>query len=188
MLFIHLKRQSYLSHGCYYFWGKISNLYKNHMLILHILIRNYQKTIQLNEYVLILFGIFVISNDDCWVICMLLSNVKSIWSCDDKIRYRPLSCLPTFRMRAQLGFRKPGKDSYYNGKRTTRIIQIVRFKRPKSQRRTALEREKAIPHWSVGSEFWFGSRKSWTCLWVSASPDRPHSLGGRFVTHNFFLN
>ena len=31
-------------------------------------------------------------------------------------------------MRAQLGFRKPGKDSIYNGKRTTRIIQIVRFK------------------------------------------------------------
>ena len=59
---------------------------------------------------------------------------------------RPLSCLPTFRMRAQLGFRKPGKESIYNGKRTTQIIQIVRFKRPKSLRRTALEREKAIPH------------------------------------------
>ena len=58
---------------------------------------------------------------------------------------RPLSCLPTFGMRAQLGFRKPGKDSIYNGKRTTRIIQIIRFKRPKSQRRTALERKKRFP-------------------------------------------
>ena len=28
-------------------------------------------------------------------------------------------------MRAQLGFRKPGKDIIYNGKRPTRIIQIV---------------------------------------------------------------
>ena len=29
--------------------------------------------------VLIFFGIFVISNDNCWVICMLLSNVKSLF-------------------------------------------------------------------------------------------------------------
>ena len=31
------KSQTYLSHGCYYFLGKSSNLYQNHMLILHIL-------------------------------------------------------------------------------------------------------------------------------------------------------
>src|SRR4029434_9251014 len=35
-----------------------------------------------NEYYLIFFGIFChiqILNDDCWVICMLLSNVKSLF-------------------------------------------------------------------------------------------------------------
>ena len=93
-------------------------------------------------------------------------------------------------MRAQLGFRKPGKDSIYNGKRTTRIIQIVRFKRPKSQRRTALEREKAIPHWSVASEFWFGSRKSWH-LSENVARYRPHSgaaaMSSRHVTKFIIL-
>ena len=34
-------------------------------------------------------------------------------------------------MQAQSGGRKPGKDSIYNGKRTTQIIQIVRFKKTK---------------------------------------------------------
>ena len=41
-------------------------------------------------------------------------------------------------------------------------------------RRTALEREKAIPHWSVASEFWFGSRKSWN-LSENVARYRPHS-------------
>ena len=50
-------------------------------------------------------------------------------------------------MRAQCGCRKPGKDSILNGKRTTQIIQIVRFKKSdqKNQGGQPL-REKAITH------------------------------------------
>src|SRR4029434_6587163 len=60
------------------FGGKVA-IYNKIICLSYIHYRNYQKTIQLNEYVLIFFGIFVISNDDCWVICMLLSNVKSLF-------------------------------------------------------------------------------------------------------------
>ena len=60
------------------FWGKVA-IYNKIICLSYIHYRNYQNTIQLNEQVLIFFGIFVISNDDCWVICMLLSNVKSLF-------------------------------------------------------------------------------------------------------------
>src|SRR4029434_2398772 len=54
------------------------------MLILHTLLKNYAIKL-ISSYFLWYFCHIQICNDDCWVICMLLSNVKSLF---DYVRRR----------------------------------------------------------------------------------------------------
>src|SRR4029434_2252713 len=94
---------------------------------------------QLNEYVLIFFGIFVISNDDCWVICMLLSNVKSLFDHVTILQYAIVHRFPNW------GTRTPrGTQSGSGGTRGEHLICVFKVKKPITFSNGAINRHEIL--------------------------------------------